>query len=123
MDVASKEQGFLSEFFSYNYQSRLIHYAQMLNPSYEEALIEYWGIFTVHLINCYEEERKDIKNHTLYTNVRRILNSTKDDSIISEMFALIGSAYHRWTTCDLGTAIKIMSKILYEIRLYCTKCG
>lgn len=126
MDVESKEQGFLSEFFSYNYQSRLIHYAQMLNPSYEEALIEYWGIFTVHLINRYEEERKDIKNHTLYNNVSRILNSTKIDeykkeimltdvSIISEMFALIGSAYHRWTTCDLGTAIKIMNKILYEI--------
>lgn len=126
MDVESKEQRFLSDFFSYNYQSRLIHYAQMLNPSYEEALIEYWGIFTVHLIDCYEKERKDIKNHTLYNNVSRILNSTKIDeykkeimltdvSIISEMFALIGSAYHRWTTCDLGTAIKIMNKILYEI--------
>lgn len=126
MDVESKEQVFLSDFFSYNYQSRLIHYAQMLNPSYEEALIEYWGIFTAHLINCYEEERKDIKNHTLYYNVSRILNSTKIDeykkeimltdvSIISEMFALIGTAYHRWTTCDLGTALKIMNKILYEI--------
>lgn len=30
------------------------------------------------------------------------------------MFALIGSAYHRWTTCDLGNAITIVNKILNE---------
>lgn len=129
MDEVSKEQG-LSKFFTYDYQSDLIHYAQMLDPSYEGALIEYWGIFTAHLIKCFEVDRENQNINTLYRNVSRILNSVKKDeskkeitlysemqdvSIISKMFALIGSAYHRWTTCDLGTAIIIMNKILDEI--------
>ena len=126
MDVESKEQG-LSDFFTYAYQSDLIHYAQMLNPSYEGALIEYWGIFTAHLIKCFETDRKNRNITKLYDNVSIILDSVEKDkskkeitpsgemhgfSIISEIFALIGSAYHRWTTCDLGTAITIMKKIL-----------
>ena len=128
MDVESKEQG-LSKFFTYAYQSDLIHYAQMLNPSYEGALIEYWGIFTAHLIKCFETDRKNRNITKLYDNVSIILDSVEKDkskkgitlsgetkgvSIISEMFALIGSAYHRWTTCDLGTAITIVNKILNE---------
>lgn len=128
MDVESKEQG-LSDFFTYAYQSDLIHYAQMLNPSYEGALIEYWGIFTAHLIKCFETDRKNRNITKLYDNVSIILDSVEKDkskkeitpsgemhgfSIISEIFALIGSAYHRWTTCDLGTAITIMKKILDE---------
>ena len=108
MDVESKEQG-LSDFFTYAYQSDLIHYAQMLNPSYEGALIEYWGIFTAHLIKCFETDRKNRNITKLYDNVSIILDSVEKDkskkeitpsgemhgfSIISEIFALIGSAYH-----------------------------
>lgn len=129
MDEMSKEQG-LSKFFTYNYQSDLIHYAQMLDSSYEGALIEYWGIFTAHLIKCFETDRENRNASKLYDNVSLILDSVKKEktkkkimlsgetqgvSIISEMFVLIGSAYHRWTTCDLGTAITIMNVILNEI--------
>ena len=128
MSLESKEQG-LSDFFTYGYQSELIHYAQMLNPSYEGALIEYWGIFTAHLIKCFETDCKNRNITKLYDNVSIILNSVKKAkskeeitlsgemesvSIIAEMFALIGTAYHCWTTCDLGTAITIVNKILYE---------
>lgn len=127
-EQAPKKQG-LSVFFTYDYQSDLIHYAQMLDPSYEGALIEYWGIFTAHLIKCFEADRESGNITKLYDNVRRVLKCVEKDeskkgitlsgethgvSIISEMFALIGSAYHRWTTCDLGTAIIIMNKILNE---------
>lgn len=119
----------LSDFFTYNYQSDLIHYAQMLDPSYEGALTEYWGIFTAHLIKCFEIDGKEGNSTKLYDNVRIILDSVKKDeskqastlsyetqrlSIISEIFASIGSAYHCWTTCDLGTAIIIMNKLLNE---------
>lgn len=129
MEAESKEQG-LSDFFTYDYQSNLIHYAQMLDPSYEGALIEYWGIFTAHLIKCFETDGDKGNITKLYDNVSLILNSVENNkskkeitlsgktqgvSIISEMFALIGAAYHRWTTCDLGAAIKIMYKILNEI--------
>ena len=128
MDEVSKEQE-LSKFFTYDYQSDLIHYAQMLDSSYEGALIEYWGIFTAHLIKCFETDRENRNISKLYDNVSLILDSvknkktkkkimlpgkTEDITIISEMFALIGSAYHRWTTCDLGTAITIMNVILSE---------
>ncbi len=78
MDVESKEQG-LSHFFTYAYQSDLIHYAQMLNPSYEGALIEYWGIFTAHLIKCFETDHKSGNFTKLYNNVRIILDSVEND--------------------------------------------
>lgn len=119
----------LFNFFKYDYQSDLIHFAQMLDPSYEGALIEYCGIFTAHLIKCFEMDRARGCVSKLHDNVGLILNSVEKDklkkeimlsdekyevSIISEMFALIGSAYHRWTTCDLGTAIEIMNIILNE---------
>lgn len=131
-----KKESELSNFFTYEYQAELIHDAQMLDHSYENALIEYWKIFTANLIKCYEAGRlKGIGSH-IYDYTAKILDSINCDeflktvvledeneaittelkvSIITEMFLLIRQVYHCWTSCDLSTSIKVMDHVLNDI--------
>lgn len=131
------KESVLSDFFTYEYQAELIHDAQMLDHSYENALIEYWKIFTANLIKCYEAGRLKGIESRIYEYSAKILDSINSDeflktvileegdgvtktsskrvSIITEMFLLIRQVYHCWTSCDLGTSIKIMDHILNDI--------
>ncbi len=121
----------LSDFFTYEYQARLIHDAQMLGHNYENALIEYWKIFTANLIKCFEVDRLKGSSTSLYRYVENVLDSVKkeefqrkiifDDqllgvsekvSIITEMFLLIREVYYHWTSCDLSASIKVLDHIL-----------
>lgn len=132
-----KKESVLSDFFTYEYQARLIHDAQMLDHSYENALIEYWKIFIANLIKCYEAGRLKGEDSNIYNHTAEILDSINSDeflktviledengvikteskrvSIITEMFLLIRQVYHCWTSCDLSTSIKVMDYILNDI--------
>ena len=97
-EQAPKKQG-LSAFFTYDYQSDLIHYAQMLDPSYEGALIEYWGIFTAHLIKCFgpveEELRKNFIIDGPITVSRLDVYNPSENYSISKIVDIIVSHFGR----------------------------
>lgn len=136
MNTKNKVFG-LSDFFTYEYQAELIHNAQMLEHSYENALVEYWKIFTANLIKCFEASRLKGEKSNLYDNVTMILDSINKDeflrtveledetgaiktkskkvSIVTEMFLLIREVYHCWTSCDLGKSIKVMDYVLNDM--------
>lgn len=124
--MVTREKPELFNFFTYEYQAKLIQDAQRLDLSYEGALTQYWEIFTAHLIECIETADPEVRSTQTYMNMKRIIDNdlpTNADritvsgkasniSLISEMFLLIRQAYHCWTSSDLSIAIRILNYIL-----------